>query len=166
MHCGWSQINALAVYSNDGTDHVIVGASKGIEIWCLDQYTKIAELDKNVNYLSLAVTSCKGILMFAGGTRDGKVKVWNLDNHQLVGQYTPCVGCGVRGLEWIISKKKICLVSGGRDPSLKVWDMESKEIISTINTGSGIRFLTVMEIGRCSCILTGDDEWNAKVWQE
>ena len=110
---GISQVCALDVVSNDGTDHLIVVSSKGIEIWCLDKYAKVAELDKNVNYLSVAVTSYKGMLMVAGGTFDGQVKVWNLDNHQLVGEYTPCEGCGVWVLGWIISKKKICLVSGG-----------------------------------------------------
>jgi len=166
VDCGISQINALTVYSNDGTDHVIIGVAEGIDIWRLDQYAKVAELDTDTEYTSLAVTRYNGILMVAGGTSDGQVKVWNLENHQLVGEYTACEGWEVGGLDWIISKKKICLVSNSEDASLKVWDMESKEIISTINTGSIITCLTVMEMDICSYILTGDTDGNTMVWQE
>jgi len=168
--CGVGKIQALQIFAKDdenylavGGSDVAVGGKRGVEVWCLTQYTKVVKLDKD-HCSVLAVTKYNGCMMLAGGTRS-KINVWNLDNFQEVHNYSHH-NRHLSSLQWIASNDKLYTVTGSDDGYIEVREMESDRIILSIENDSCIEVIRAIEKDGHACLLTGDDENKIKLWVE
>jgi len=75
---GIRRINTLQTFAKNDKSYVAVGGDNGVEVWCLTQYAKVAQLDKNSCDV-LAATKNNGRMMLAGGS-GSEIKVWNLED--------------------------------------------------------------------------------------
>jgi len=153
----------MQTFAKDDKSYVAVGGGKGVEVWCLPQYIKVAKLD-DYYCCALAVTKYNGCLMLAGDMED-EIKVWNLDDFQEQCKYSLHHGC-INSPEWITSNDKLCIVTGSDGGSMEVWEMESKRNIFSIKQNSGISAIRVIEKDGHACLLTGDNNEKIKLWEE
>lgn len=166
IRCGMEFIYGLQVFSRNGKDYLAVAAKRGVGVWSLSDYSKKIEY-ATFKCRSLAfVDHNNNDAFLACGTQWGHIAIWNLKYDQPTKRLVKLGDDTIEALEWIKSNRKLCLVSGCHDGWIRIWDMASKTVISSINIGSPIHELRVLERNGRACILTSDEKNHAKVWEE
>ena len=101
---GIGRINTLQAFAKNDKNYIAVGGDNGVEVWCLTQYARVAQLDKN-SCDALAATKNNGRMMLAGGC-GSEIKVWNLEDFGEGFNFSPNYRYSFL-LSWIMSNKKL-----------------------------------------------------------
>ncbi|KIK44108.1 hypothetical protein CY34DRAFT_11278 [Suillus luteus UH-Slu-Lm8-n1] len=120
-----------------GGQRIIVCSWDGlIRVWDLETDTQVGEewedKDFRVETIALSPDSKK----VASGSRDGAVKLWNVDTGKIIKTWTGHIK-EVRSVSWSPDSGRV--VSGSNDGTFRVWNVESgKTILGPINAGERV----------------------------
>jgi WD40 repeat protein len=135
-HTGW--IADFVQFSND----LLASAStdKTVRIWNLTTNTSKFLLTGHIDCVQGLRLVSNDIL--ASGSYDFTVNLWNITNGTLIKtlrNHTAGIGWSVDMLGSDI------LISGSYDLTIKLWNFNTGDLLNSVNTGMGIRVLTILK---------------------
>lgn len=160
-------IDALTVY-NHGSNMYLASSSRDrcVKIWNLDIFVAVRTLNENVSFVrSLSVVNYDGKDVLVSGDDDGKIKMWRIEDLECV-ETIDAHSDSILALDMVEYNNKQCLVSGSFDNTVKIWDMQNKSAMTTLEVDSGIHTITVFRNGDRTCLASGGDKGNLKLWME
>jgi WD40 repeat protein len=86
--------------------------------------------------------------ILASGSLDATVRVWNILTGELIRTLTGHTNAIASSLD--LGSYGLMLLSGSADKTIKIWKWETGELTNTINTGSAIQSLAVVNQGKNS----------------
>lgn len=132
-------------WSTDGSEMSFVSADGSLRIYDMNKFTKILELEKNLEIISALFFDKKSDLLYLG-YESGEIKIYSLINKEF--QTTPAFHTAainiITTLE--ISNSRSFLISAGNDKLIKIWDLENWTLLAqAAGHKSSVRSLVVVE---------------------
>jgi WD40 repeat protein len=131
-----------------------------IRVWDLETSTQVGEEWEDKDYGVQTIVLSPDSKKVASGSRDGTVKLWNIDTGKVIKTWTGHTK-KVMTVSWSPDGGRV--VSGSLGGTFRVWDVESgKTILGPINTGKDVRAVCYSPDAKMIATVTDRDE--LKVW--
>ncbi len=144
----------------DNRRMVSAGVDNEILLWDLNSQNKevFATLNSQVNVL---VVSADGSLL-AGGTRDGKILIWNMTNPE--DNYVLYEETGNQVLALSFNQDASVLVSGDMKGNVKVWDLATRSMTNNLR-GHTARITDVKYSPDYEILASASNDGTIRLWE-